>query len=191
MLDSVKNKAQREGLFGLLTFIVGATTSAGFGFAPKAELDKLHKAEPSFITIDASTKDSEGNVKAVATQEAIDAIAANATTSTSATASKAESKPEPMNFEPVWLDELPPINKGGNKGGDYKFESLEAPKEIDGKIKYAAIFVPATDAKPNPAKSLASTVGSANKRAKNGAKFTVRKKIEDGKITGAYVIREK
>lgn len=195
MLNTVKNKSQRLELIALLTFIVDATKSAGSGFAPKADLDKLAKAEPTFLVLDPNVKDEEGNIKATATQLAIDALAAGASAAASGSKTEATAKPEPMSFETVYLDELPPINKGGNKGGDYKFETLEAPQPDParpGKFKYAAFFVPVTEARPNPAKTLASTVASANKRHANTDKaiFTVRKHVVDGVLKGAYVIRQ-
>jgi hypothetical protein len=52
---------------------------------------------------------------------------------------------------------VPSVSRGGRGRSLYDFDSLA----IGG-----FIFVPATDAKPNPAKSLASTVSSATKRSK-------------------------
>ena len=187
MLDAVKNKIQRSGLIALLQHIVtGTQSAAGYAFAPKAEAEKLFKAEPTFITLDSTVTNGEGQIKAVATQVAIDALTKHNT--------PGEAKPEekkvvtPMNYEIVTLAELPPILRGGHKADSYPFDALNAyPAEGH------AFFVPATDAKPNPAKTLASTVASATKRyaGKDQRVFTVRKHVVDGKVLGAHVIRIK
>ena len=190
MLDSVKNKIQRSGLIALLQFIVTSTQSeAGYAFVPKAEGEKLFKAEPTFVTLDMTVTNAEGQIKAVATPVAIEALTKHNAPADSATKPAAESKPEPMNYEIVTLTELPPILRGGHKADSYPFDKLNAYPEPG-----HAFFVPATEARPNPAKTLASTVASATKRyANNGGRvFTVRKSVDkDGKVLGAHVIRTK
>jgi hypothetical protein len=61
----------------------------------------------------------------------------------------------PSNFV-VGTGFAPSVSRGGRGRSIYDFGSLE----VGGYI-----FVPATEAKPNPAKSLASTVSSASKRS--------------------------
>ena len=187
MLTTVKNKAQRTALIDLLTFIATSTQStAGFAFVPKDEAEKLVKAEPTFVTLDASVVNGEGQIKAVATTAGIEALAAQSGT-TAASQTTTTGTPEPMKFERIVLDKLPEINRGGNKSDSYPFAELAAPTNG----KYDSFLVPATDAKPNPAKSLASTVASATKRYASTDKrvFTVRKHVVDGKLVGALVIR--
>jgi hypothetical protein len=191
MLDSVKNKAVKSALLELLKFVVEATKSeAGHGFVPLEEANKLAKAEPDFIVIDANTKNEGGQVKVTATQKAIDAVAPASSETKTAT----EQKPvaTPMQYERVSLDVLPEIKRGNPKSDSYPFESLKSPAENGG--KFDAFFVPATAARPKPSKSLASTVASATKRykAKDQREFTLRKKMsDDGKTElGAYVIRK-
>ena len=188
MFTTVKNKAQRTSLIDLLTFIATSTQStAGFAFVPKDEAEKLVKAEPTFVTLDASVVNGEGQIKAVATTAGIEALAAQSGT-TAASQTTTTGTPEPMKFERIVLDKLPEINRGGNKSDSYPFADLVAPTK-DG--KYDSFLVPATEAKPNPAKSLASTVASATKRYASSDKrvFTVRKHVVDGKLVGALVIR--
>lgn len=191
MLDSVKNKTQRTGLISLLTFIVTGTQGPhGFAFVPKAEADKLAKAEPTFLTIDTTVTNAEGLVKTVATQVAIDALSAGASAATAAatgegTSEKAEASTSSI-YEIVTLEAIPDIMRGGQKGDSYPFAKLNAYPAPGN-----AFFVPATEKKPNPAKGLASTIASANKKY-SPKKFTVRKAVDKAdatKVLGAHVIR--
>lgn len=188
MLDSIKNKIQRTALINLLTFIVTGTQSpAGYAFVPKAEAEKLQKAEPSFIVLDSSVTNAEGQIKATATATAIAALSTPVAEETSSAAAAA--KPEPMQFEVVTLATLPPIMRGGSKSDSYPFDKLAVFPNPGN-----AFFVPVSDARPNPAKSLASTVASATKRyaKSDGRVFTVRKALDaSGKLIGAHVIRTK
>jgi hypothetical protein len=70
---------------------------------------------------------------------------------------------------------VPSQSRGGRGRSLYDFDSLA----VGG-----FIFVPATEAKPNPAKSLASTVSSATKRSKP-KKFGVQS-VEAGKVYGEF-----
>lgn len=185
MLTSVKNKIQRTALINLLTFIVEGTKTAGFVFVPKDDAEKLAKAEPSFVTLDSTVTNEDGQIKAVATQVAIDALSA----SSSEVAAPVAATPEPHKFEFVKLDAIPTINRGGNKSETYPFAALSAyPAEPH------AFVVPVSAARPNPAKALASTVASANKRTypepTPKRSFTVRKHVDaSGKLLGALIIR--
>jgi hypothetical protein len=73
-----------------------------------------------------------------------------------------------------------PAGRGGRNRSIYPFDSMAVGQSF---------FVPATTDKPNPAKSLASTVASANKRnAKDGgskAKFDVRS-VKSGVAYGSF-----
>lgn len=191
MFDKVKVKEAKKSLIELLTFVVESTKSQyGFGYAAEADLLKLHKAEPTFLTIDATVKNQNGDVKVTATQAAIDALAAHVP---AAAPVEDKPKPEAMNLDMGFLDEIPPVGRGGNyKADSYPFDKLVAPTKDGEKMKYAFFFVPATEAKPNPLKFLSSTVASANKRhAKTDkAQYTVRKRLDAaGKVDGANVIR--
>jgi hypothetical protein len=188
MLDSVKNKQQRNALLDILKFIVTGTQSeSGFAFVPKAEAEKLHKAEPHFVELDITVTNAEGQIKAVATAAAIEALSNTATAnSTPASSTPAAAPKEQMTYEIGTLEVLPAIMRGGHKAESYPFDKLAAFPE-----KGNYFLVPATEAKPNPAKSLASTVASATKRYKGERTFTVRKHTVDGKIVGALVVRIK
>lgn len=68
-----------------------------------------------------------------------------------------------------------PAGRGGRNANVYPFDAMNVGQSF---------FVPATDAKPNPAKSLASTVSSASKRL-TPKKFSV-KSVESGKAYGSF-----
>ncbi len=70
---------------------------------------------------------------------------------------------------------VPSVARGGRGRSLYDFDALD----VGG-----FIFVPSTDAKPNPAKSLASTVSSASKRSAP-KKFGVQS-VESGKVYGDF-----
>jgi len=78
-----------------------------------------------------------------------------------------------------------PPSRGGRNRGVYPFDQLTVGQSF---------HVPASEAKPNPAKSLASTVSSANKRngkeGGSGAKYEVRSvDASDPRGAGARVWR--
>lgn len=187
MFDTVKNKIQKHGLLAMLQHIVAGTQSAaGFAFAPKAEAEKLAKAEPTFVTLDESVTNEQGQIKAVASQVAIDALQA-ASNGAGVTGEAKKTAAPPVEAQIVTLTTLPDVMRGGKKSDSYPFDKLNVfPQEGN------AFFIAATDAKPNPAKNLASTVASATKRYKGERVFTVRKHVDaSGKVLGAHVIRTK
>jgi hypothetical protein len=190
MFEQVKNRAAKSTLIDLLKHIVAGTQSAsGFAYVPKAEGEKLTKAEPTFVHLDTSVSNSDGQIKAVATQAAIDALNGQSSGATQPASSQEGSGAavESMKYDFVNLDTIPDINRGGRKSDSYPFDSLVAHP-----AQPHAFFVPASEARPNPAKTLASTVASATKRYKGERVFTVRKSADaSGKVTGAYVIRTK
>lgn len=76
----------------------------------------------------------------------------------------------------------PTVKRGGGGGNVYPFDTMAAPVPGPNGPQEASFFVPATTDKPNPAKSLASTVSSATKRYVGqtpARKFVVRS-IADG-----------
>jgi hypothetical protein len=187
MFESVKNKTHKQGFLSLLTFIVGGTQGeAGFAYVPKADAEKLLKVEPTFITLDASVKNAQGQIKAVATSVAIEALTNQAGNTAQSEPAAQKETVTTTTYEIRTLTVLPAILRGGKKADSYPFEKLAAFPDAGN-----SFFVPATEAKPNPAKNLASTVASANKRYKGVKEFTVRKETIEGKTTGALVIRTK
>lgn len=173
VFTSIKNPLQHKKALKLLAFLVSATTvptppatvPAGFAYVPEKDAALLAKSEPLFFSVDAATKDPSGNVKVVALQPAIDAANAIAAESASTPPVVASA---PMTFVIEDGFTLPVVKRGGKKADIYPFDKIEVGQSF---------FVPATEAKPNPAKVLASTVSSATKRYKTetpARKFTVR-----------------
>ncbi len=198
MFATVKNKTTAKEFIALLTHIVSGTQSAaGFAYAPKDVAEKLAKAEPTFITLDASVTNDTGQIKAVANQAGIEAIgAAPAAETPDAAGTEAAvltAKATPIYTMSDDYEDLPSINRGGgNKSDAYPFDQLEAPKVDNGVTKYRSFFVPSSESRPKPAKALASTVASATKRYKSATPprvFTVRKVLKDGVEVGAKVYR--
>lgn len=162
MFASVKNKFKRTKLVKVLSFIVSSTQSpAGFGMAPEKDVAEIAAAEPSFLIVDSSVKDAAGNVKASATPAG---IAASQGEQAAAAAAPAAAPKVEFTIEAGIV--IPPSKRGGKKSDIYPFEKLEVNQSF---------LVPASADRPNPAKSLASTVSSATKRyaVKTGEQETV------------------
>lgn len=200
--ENVKNPLQKKSFISLLRFAAtAALTAPGTAVAPTDRVDKLIAADPTLIT----------KVSVDPTNAAMSIIQITTAGQTAAAALPAEepvaAKADPITYQMVELDEVPESKRGGNKGDSYPFADLAAPKPVmdpanptvqlvvDGvaKFKYASFFVPSTDKRQNPAKSLQSTASSATKRyTDSGDKrtFTARKATDTtGKVIGAHVIR--
>lgn len=80
----------------------------------------------------------------------------------------------------------PTVKRGGGGGNVYPFDTMAAPVPGLNGPQEASFFVPSTADKPNPAKSLASTVSSATKRYadQNPARKFVVRSIADGAAWG-------
>ena len=79
---------------------------------------------------------------------------------------------------------VPKISRGINTEAKYPFDKLEVGHSF---------FVPATEAMPNPGKSLASTVSSASKRyaTEDGTRDMKRKNKETGEMETVQVTKYK
>lgn len=132
----------------LLLKIVAATQSPeGLLYVDQKEAAKL--VEAGLVELNVEMKDGADNVAARATEQGIQM---NAPASTTATAAIAGAVVSAFAIATV---ALPTAKRGGRTGETYPFDKLEAGQSF---------FVPATTERPNPAKSLASTVTSANER---------------------------
>lgn len=193
MFSKVKNAKQKEELTKLLAFVVAGTLGAtGNCVAPAALVNEIVKQESTFLKLHGEP-DAVGNVLVSATAEGIAASTGKPVEASNGAAPK---------VSPFKLEQgiaVPANKRGGIKGDTYPFESMQ---------KDDSFFVAATEAKPNPTKSLASTVSSANKRyattyptnhktkagqptGKDGRTFTVRARtVADGEVSnGARVWR--
>lgn len=141
--------AEKKKLIDVLTFIVAGTQAAGSALVPLALAKQIVKHEPTFVTIQNETADPAGNVQVFATSLG---IAASGVTPAAAV-SEATAKTTFAIEQGIAIPE--PKQRGGLKGDTYPFALLKVGQSF---------FLPATEAKPNPAKGLASTVSSANRR---------------------------
>lgn len=184
MFEGIKNTMQSKRAIKVLSLVVAATKIGPDGFLAVSEKDlALLRNEPTFILVnEAMGKNEKGEFAVRASDAGIaasDAVAAVAATP-AAPAAKLE-------FEIESGVALPATQRGGNHRGDtYPFAKLEVGQSF---------VVAATEAKPNPAKSLASTVSAATRRYKTDEikrKFTLRPVVagQNGeKVTGARVFR--
>lgn len=156
----VKNNMKDKQLVKLLAFIIAATESAvGYCFAPPELVNQIVAAKPEFLVVDAATKDTgnadaskQGNVKVQSTAVAKTALEAFSQ-ETAAAASAA-----PAQTAAVSIDKGIPVpvgKRGPTRVETYPFSKMEIGDSI---------FIPTSEAQPNPAKDLSSTVGSATKR---------------------------
>lgn len=173
-----------------LAKVVEATQAGGFVHLKPGAAKPLETA--GYIVGNPNLKDADGNVAYKATQTGVDQVSPAPQTTAPMTAPTPAPAPAPTAFangeaesnkgKPLQVSEiktgfvLPPIRRGRSAGASrYKFDEMEVG---------ASFFVPADDDRPNPAKSLAGTVTSANKRfADDGKEFVVRS-IEDGAFFG-------
>lgn len=158
MAKKPRNAPRQEAPIDLakLGEIVHVTVAGGFLYANADEIAPLVAAE--LVETNPAMLDESGNVAARATTKGIEAVnttATNTDTNAAASAAVTEAQARASAFE---IDDYVPnltIKRGGRGGEIYPFDSLEVNKSF---------HVPATPDKPDPAKSLASTVSSAAAR---------------------------
>lgn len=155
LLGKIKAGESRDKSIKLFQFIAQATTVVpGYGTAPNVEVQKIIKADPSLIEVIASVPmDANGNVAVRATPNGLAVFGGAAS---SAPAAPAAAK-QTFNIESGI--EAPAIERGfGNSAGrveTYPFSQLEVGQSF---------HIVATADAPEPWRSLASAVSSANRR---------------------------
>lgn len=181
MFISVKNQLKRKKLIRLFMVIVaGTATPAGCGFLAPAEADEVAAAEPTFVEVNKTVTDAAGNVAVRATAVGV-AAAAQAALDAAAKAAAAPASTNgaaPLSFSLEKGVPVPEIKRGGGTKADvYPFDKMDIGDSF---------FIAPSEDRPNPSKSLASTVSSATKRyaEKTGEKETVT-------IRGKVVTRDK
>lgn len=138
-----------------LSNIVAATVAGGFVYVAEAVAAPLVAA--GYIETNAEMKDEAGNIAARST-DAGNALINSANTAPAAAqpgATTAEAPKSKPSFEIEDNVPLPTIKRGGIGGTTYPFDALNVGQSF---------HVAASEDKPNPAKSLASTVSSATAR---------------------------
>jgi hypothetical protein len=151
---SIKNTMQRaKALRTLLAIAAGAANGV---YLSEKDIALVNGSEPTLFETNPTIKDAAGNV----------AIRVTAAGATAATEMQAEAAAKPAAaveaVASAFLIEdgfaVPPKKKGGARGNKYPFDAMQVGQSF---------FVAATEAKPNPSKSLASTISSATKRYKD------------------------
>lgn len=210
LFGKVKKASDRKNFVDLLRHVVDGTKGeAGYALAPKAFVEQAMNFEPGLIGFNPQVApDAQGNVQVKASANGIAAYEASLSgkpaASVSSDAASAASKYVLEQGIPV-----PVIKRGGLRPSEYPFETMPVGDSF---------FIAATEDNPNPAKSLGSTISSANKRyatvfpatkgknedgtpkahpkagqttGKDGRKFTVRPRtVADGeKANGARIWR--
>lgn len=195
---------QRKTLIECLTFVVQQTQGpSGAATIPAAMYDQIGKLEKGLLD-KRGEKDAVGNLVVFATAKGIEAITGAAPMNVAVAASSADGASKTQYALESGFVVPPPSKRGGLKGEVYPFTHMSTGQSF---------FVPATEQRPNPAKALASTVSSANKRfashyptlgkdgtphpragqptGKDGRQFAVRARtVADGeKANGARVYR--
>lgn len=146
--------------------IVEATLDNSVGFLHTSPAVHVPLIEAGLVEINPEIINQAGEVATRATEKGIAAVNANVQPAVTAVAGK-----------PSFVLEsnipVPTVKRGGRGGDMYPFDSMEVGQSF---------FVAATEDKPEPAKSLASTVSSATARyavpAEDGAMKTNRKGVE-------------
>ena len=142
-----------SGNLAALAYIVAA--GEGGTFAPLADIRPLADHKPALVEINEGATDDNGNVAVRATADGISHSATNSTTET-ASAPAAKSSFEIMDVPSDILHAAKERRRSSRGASEkYPFDSLEVGK---------GFFVIATEKMPEPAKSLASTVSSAQAR---------------------------
>jgi len=156
------SKAQRTKL---ATIIEATQSETGMAYMSQKSVQKLVDGE--YVECNIQMTDAKGNVAVRATQKGIAIMSDPATTETPT----AEAQAPATATTPVYAVEsgtsMPALTRARSGATSiYPFDALEAPvkDETSGDVTYSSFFVPATEKRPDPAKSLASTVSTASKR---------------------------
>lgn len=145
-----------------------------------------------YVQVNPELKDANGAIATAATQAGIDFI----NSQNGAPAAPKEVKTMDA-FVIETSSEIPATGKrGGGRSTVYPFDGLPEPTvDAEGKLVFGFFFVPTTEERPEPVKSLASTVSSANARFarpdSSGATRTVTRGPKKGEIVPAVVYSRK
>lgn len=153
---AVKTAEMTGAAFTLLGTVAQATRSeVGYLMIPATDEAKS-LAENGFIEVNSEMTDDAGNAAARATEKGMKHMEAQTNTTTTAATAPAE-KPK---FEIFKAKAAPARRSTVGKPSLYPFDDLPAP---EGEEAFG-FFVPATAERPDPWKSLASTVSTAKQR---------------------------
>lgn len=182
LFKKAKTPKDRNSLLKLLVFIVEATMGpSGYANVPDLMAKAIEKLEPGLIQPRAGAEvDPAGNINVFATSKGVAALQGEGAVASNVATMQAPATESKFALETGFTP--PPTKRGGIKANIYPFAQMQIGQSF---------FVPATEAKPNPAKALASTCHSASKRLKgSGRKFIARPRtagVDGEKQTGARI----
>ena len=216
-LTNKEKKIAKELATSMLALagIVTATNEGGFAYTSA----EIHKplVEAGLVEVNSSLVNEAGEMATRATEKAISAGIQGEATGEALEEIAAPAPPVRPTFALESGVAIPHIAKGGAiRKSAYPFDAMGEPtKGEDGSLSYVSFFVPATEGKPDPAKSLASTVSGATRKYstpkldENGAQimrvnrkkhsvpvqvasreFTIRA-VEENGVKGARIFRVK
>lgn len=147
LFGKVKSLKDRKMYQDLFKFIVEATnTPAGYATAPASHVREIAAQYPDYLLV-SGDPDPGGNVRVSATPAGIAALGGVAA------AAPVETAASMFTIDDGFI--VPPSARGVARTETYPFTPMQVGQSF---------FVPATEAKPNPAKSLNSTINSTNRR---------------------------
>jgi hypothetical protein len=160
MYEGTKNQMKRNMYVKLLGQIVTATLAGGAFYLDEKKANELGAADPSLILINATMKNEKGELAVRATDAGVAAVKNAVPAAPKGDTPKLEFKIETGVAIPA------SAQRGARAGTEtYPFSQLGEPtKDANGNDAFASFFIPATEAKPEPAKQLASTVSAASRR---------------------------
>lgn len=136
----------------LLSEIVAATAEDSFVYTTETQRKAL--VAEGLVEVNETIADEKGKFATRATAKGFEVSEGVEPEGTEETNTNTDA-PVASGFAIAANVEMPSHSRGGRANSLYPFDKLEIGQSF---------FVPATEAKPNPAKSLASTVTSANNR---------------------------
>uniref|UniRef100_A0AAU6W056 Uncharacterized protein n=1 Tax=Pseudomonas phage Pavpe01 TaxID=3138545 RepID=A0AAU6W056_9VIRU len=168
-----------KAALALLAVIVTATQSEA-GFAYAAAKDAKQLIADGLVEQNEGMSNEAGEFATRATEKGI-AMQLNENTNAADSGTDSAASATVSSFAVVADIPMPGASRGGRSNETYPFDKLAAGQSF---------FVPATDAKPNPAKSLASTVTSANERYSEEVEGETRVNRKGNTVPATRQIRE-
>ena len=147
-LENKAQKLKRESLEGLPAIVAATQSEIGYMFAPLENAEWLNKN--GLVEFDVSITNEAGFIATRATTKGIEKVMSE-NVQVEAVASVASG----YVIEDIAVEVVSKRRGGGRAGVSYPFDTLQVGQSF---------VVPATEKKPNPVKSMASSITAANAR---------------------------
>jgi len=170
----------------LTAVALAANDQPGYLFTFPDEHAELLAA--GYVQVNPELKDENGAIATAITEAGIAYLNSQAGTSAEEN-TMFEGIPAAAGFEIEEGFDIPESRRTG-KANIYPFDALTAPVYSEGqKPRYASFFVPATADRPDPVKTLASTVSSANVRYSEPDQTGATRMVNRGPNKGQMVLK--